>query len=979
MLDNKNIQKIFSLGDIRKKQLLGEVPQRTRETYREFGYFGGGNLPRSSIVDRIDYSNDTATTSVRGSLTLARRLFSSTGNSNFGYFGGGDFGPNYASTVDRIQYSNDTAQASPRGPLSLNRRGTGSTGNSNFGYFSGGFLFNPTTTDTNFAISTVDRIDYSNDLSIASVRGPLIQRRTNHSSTGNFNFGWIAAGNRATNDPAYYSSIERINYSNDNIVASPRALMPDGTGQGNSATGNNNFGYYHRGVFPDSTYRSDVNRINYSNDLVNVSIRTYLIFSNVGGSATGNSNFGYFGGGLRVPGFTAIEPRICRIDYANDTVIASSRGSLSFARQGLSATSSSSFGGAPNSSFASNFTFPTVPNAGYFGGGSDGTNNLATIDKVDYANDTSTASVRSALSVARRAPAATGNSSFGYFGGGGIPGSVSTTNRLEYSSDTQNTVVRGPLSLSRAFLSATGNSNFGYFVGGGTVGGPYRTTIDRIDYSNDSTTASVRGPLSIVVYNSQAATGNNNFGYFGAGSVPGADSRIHRIDYANDLLNAEVRTSLSSVRFRLAATGNSNFGYFGGGGNPTTSTVDRIDYSNDTQTTSVRGPLSSARGYVAATGNSNFGYFGGGSGPRSTTDRINFSNDTAIASIRGPLSTAKSLLAATSPLAYGGAPIYFTNPLPEVLQKQIEFDDSNTLDLPFKRVLGSYGYFGGGSSTSTVDRINYSNDTATASVRGPLSLQRNNLGATSNFNFGYFGGGVNVNNNSATSIVDRIDYSNDLSTVLVRGSLSVARSSIFGATGNSNFGYFCGGFTPGVAIYSRVCRIDYGNDTQTASIRGPLSSVNYRQGVTGNLNFGYSAGGRTTGPSTSRVDRINYSNDTMKVSIRSPLSLARFGLSATGNQNFGYFGAGAFFPGAVIFSTVDRIDYSNDTSTASVRGPLSAGGYDYASTGNSNFGYFSLGNVSRIDFLNDTETASVRGPLSSGRRFLAATTNARNS
>jgi hypothetical protein len=42
-----------------------------------------------------------------------------------------------------------------------------------------------------------------------------------------------------------------------------------------------------------------------------------------------------------------------------------------------------------------------------------------------------------------------------------------------------------------------------------------------------------------------------------------------------------------------------------------------------------------------------------------------------------------------------------------------------------KRVLGSYGYFGGGAapgSVSRVDRIDYSNDTATASVRGPLSL-----------------------------------------------------------------------------------------------------------------------------------------------------------------------------------------------------------------------------------------------------------------
>ena len=56
MLDNKNIQKIFSLGDIRKKQLLGEVPERTRETYREYGYFNKGKY-KGIEVDRppIEY------------------------------------------------------------------------------------------------------------------------------------------------------------------------------------------------------------------------------------------------------------------------------------------------------------------------------------------------------------------------------------------------------------------------------------------------------------------------------------------------------------------------------------------------------------------------------------------------------------------------------------------------------------------------------------------------------------------------------------------------------------------------------------------------------------------------------------------------------------------------------------------------------------------------------------------------------------
>jgi hypothetical protein len=62
-------------------------------------------------------------------------------------------------------------------------------------------------------------------------------------------------------------------------------------------------------------------------------------------------------------------------------------------------------------------------------------------------------------------------------------------------------------------------------------------------------------------------------------------------------------------------------------------------------------------------------------------------------------------------------------------------------------------------------------------------------------------------------------------------------------------------------------------------------------------------------------------------------------LAATGNSSFGYFGGG--FPGSV--STVDRIDYSNDTATASPKGPLSAARYRLAATGNSSFGYFGGG------------------------------------
>ena len=107
----------------------------------ETGYFGGGRngaMSNQSTVDRIDYSNDTATASPKGPLSLATSYSAATGNSSYGYFGGGGvplsgfvFKP--ISSVDRIDYSNDTTTASPKGPLSLAKYIPAATGNNSYG------------------------------------------------------------------------------------------------------------------------------------------------------------------------------------------------------------------------------------------------------------------------------------------------------------------------------------------------------------------------------------------------------------------------------------------------------------------------------------------------------------------------------------------------------------------------------------------------------------------------------------------------------------------------------------------------------------------------------------------------------------------------------------------------------------------------------------------------------------------------------
>ena len=102
-------------------------------------------------------------------MSLARGYLAATGNASYGYFGGG-----YTSysTVDRIDYSNDTATASPKGPLSIGKGRLAATGSASYGYFSGG---------TPGAVSTIQRIDYSNDTATAATKGPLSFKKYIHS------------------------------------------------------------------------------------------------------------------------------------------------------------------------------------------------------------------------------------------------------------------------------------------------------------------------------------------------------------------------------------------------------------------------------------------------------------------------------------------------------------------------------------------------------------------------------------------------------------------------------------------------------------------------------------------------------------------------------------------------------------------------------------------------------------------------------
>ena len=342
---------------------------------------------------------------------------------------------------------------------------------------------------------------------------------------------------------------------------------------------------------------------------------------------------------------------------------------------------------------------PAGTDYGYFGGGSNGSTNKSSVDRIDYASDTPTAATKGPLDATRYALAATGNGSYGYFAGGRNQGTK--VDRFDYSNDTAEALDKGSLNTGRYRHGAVGNNSYGYFGGGNSPSYSTQSTIDRVDFSNDTATAAEKGPLSSSTFNIIDGTGNSNFGYL----APGGNSIVHRIDYSNDTATAGEKGPLSRNAAKVGATGNASFGYFAGGApsSDEKTTVDRLDYSSDTTTASVKGPLAAARYWCPSTGSSSFGYIAGGAWPAvSNVDRIDYSNDTATAAVIGPLTITKYGHGAASPRA---------NALPTSSSASIMHDitgkgnDVTLVGATFSSDKGGYFVFDG-----TNDRADTSSD-----------------------------------------------------------------------------------------------------------------------------------------------------------------------------------------------------------------------------------------------------------------------------
>jgi hypothetical protein len=301
----------------------------------------------------------------------------------------------------------------------------------------------------------------------------------------------------------------------------------------------------------------------------------------------------------------------------------------------------------------------------------------------------------------------------------------------------------------------------------------------------------------------------------------------------------------------------------------------------------------------------------------------------------------------------------------------------------------NYGWFGGGSSTtpsingaSNIDRIDFSNDLTSLSVRGPLSYNSGQLMAMSNQNYGWWCGGYVP---LSTSIITRVDFSNDSATSSSRGILTSNRKQA-GAVSNSNYGW--AGFGSDAPATSSVDRIDFSNDSGIAMSRGRiLFDRSDQPGAVSNANYGWFGGGLV---GNTRVERLDFSNDSPTTTAsRGFMSLSKGGISASSNANYGWFANGYnITPGTTLYSTIERLDFSNDTILNSIRSVSSYPRYHSSGAGTSNYGWHGGGRqgnagtpdmlslVDRIDYANDTNANALRRvSINQSRHSLGAVSN----
>ena len=598
------------------------------------GYRYGGDSPKKSFTDKVNYTTDTTSRVPGGSDVVERRHQGTSNTTTRGYVFGGDTpgSPTQISTASRMTYSSETMAQIPGAALTTTRTNPTGKGNNNQGYMSGGR--NPNTSST-------DKCTYSTETTARVPGADISSPRWGAAAVGNQELQYILGGRNPAISPtpsSYGSMIQKMSFSSETMstisdTLSAARYLTSGT------SSNKNAGYLCGGYTPAGPLVTTTDRITFATDAVAEVPSAALTGTRYGSAGAGNNSAGYImGGNVSFPNPTSY---VDKLDYATETTSASSNLPENILYSAATSSRDNDLPFQAAATLTNSFSdTSTAPNTGYFGGGYNpalSPTRVSNFSKLDFSTEVTTALPGADFATGRGGPRATGDTSAGYFAGGALPsGRTTQVDKLTYSSDTRAALpTAGSISQERSSGAAAGNVTAGYFVSGTMFPNPPATTTDKITYSTE-TTAAVPGAAVATGRLDMFAAGNLTSGYFAGGRNPALSptyvSTMDRITYSSDTTAQVPGASLSGARYGPSAAGTLDVGYFAGGYTSSyISTIDKLAYSTETLF-SVPGKLSIAKAHAGATGNSSSGYWVGGktsTEPATTrSEKITYSTDT---------------------------------------------------------------------------------------------------------------------------------------------------------------------------------------------------------------------------------------------------------------------------------------------------------------------------------------------------------------
>jgi hypothetical protein len=506
----------------------------------EYGYFAGGRSnPSASLgvvctIDRIDFTTETVSVppaSAPSQLTDARSSFATFNTTDYGYFFGGSTPP-FNSVVDRLDFSNETTSA-PGNNLPSAKSGQASVYTKNYGYAAGGQ--HPPTA----FVCTIDRLEFSNETLVMSLVG-FTEERDAWSGVSGLDYGYFAGG---AHPPSFeYSKITRLDFANETTFApSPPSTFNLTKGRkelasfsgGKSVNARNRkstdkngksisgkYAYYGGGYAISSPYQN-IDRMEYATETMTTLPSDFELSQRRSElSAAGNSNYGYFIGGWSQP---LASSKIDRMDFSNETLT----DNLS-----LNPTAFGTFGVKRTTSLANNNYIYTAGGSGPSGGDDK------EVTRMDLSTEVLTS--RDMLTADRAYMSSLRTSSYGYFCGGEGPPpfggkNKSSYQRLDFSTESViDSSFPSMMNTKRQEFASFQSPEYGYVAGGdGSPGDQCR--IERLDFSSETFTYTSNS----MPEGREGVNGfcNENFGYIAGGWSPGNRSVIDRMEFSSETMS----------------------------------------------------------------------------------------------------------------------------------------------------------------------------------------------------------------------------------------------------------------------------------------------------------------------------------------------------------------------------------------------------------------------------------------------------------